>query len=91
LLWRLQLDRQLLEMASDEDVALARLMAKNFRRDAHKITAFVRFKEVATVSADRRKFLAWFEPDHHIFRRSPSQAADPLGVAISQSMSVKRR
>ncbi|MGO7033526.1 UdgX family uracil-DNA binding protein [Rhizobium ruizarguesonis] len=70
LLWRLQLDRQLLEVASDEDVARARLMAKNVRRDAHKMTAFVRFKEVAAVSADRRKFLAWFEPDHHIVRRT---------------------
>ncbi|MBB4249653.1 DNA polymerase [Rhizobium sp. BK008] len=70
LLWRLQLDRQLLEVASDEDVVRARLMAKNVRRDAHKMTAFVRFKEVGAVSADRRKFLAWFEPDHHIVRRT---------------------
>ncbi|WP_037078800.1 UdgX family uracil-DNA binding protein [Rhizobium sp. CCGE 510] len=70
LLWRLQLDRQLLEMASDEDVARARLMAKNVRRDAHKMTAFVRFKEVGSVTAGRRKFLAWFEPDHHIVRRT---------------------
>ncbi|MBY3152569.1 UdgX family uracil-DNA binding protein [Rhizobium laguerreae] len=70
LLWRLQMDRQLLEVASDEDVARARLMAKNVRRDAHKMTAFVRFKEVGAVSADRRKFLAWFEPDHHIVRRT---------------------
>lgn len=79
LLWRLQLDRQLLEVASDEDVARARLMAKNVRRDAHKMTAFVRFKEVAAVSADRRKFLAWFEPDHHIVRRTApsSNGASP--------------
>ncbi|MGZ2455400.1 UdgX family uracil-DNA binding protein [Rhizobium sp. IY2] len=70
LLWRLQLDRQLLEVASDEDVVRARLMAKNVRRDAHKMTAFVRFKELGAVSADRRKFLAWFEPDHHIVRRT---------------------
>ncbi|MDO3431583.1 UdgX family uracil-DNA binding protein [Rhizobium sp. CBN3] len=70
LLWRLQLDRQLLEVSSDEDVVRARLMAKNVRRDAHKMTAFVRFKEVGAVSAGRRKFLAWFEPDHHIVRRT---------------------
>lgn len=70
LLWRLQLDRQLLEVASDEDVVQAQLMAKNVRRDAHKITAFVRFKEVGAATADRRKFLAWFEPDHHIVRRT---------------------
>ncbi|ULR45244.1 UdgX family uracil-DNA binding protein [Rhizobium sp. K102] len=68
LLWRLQLDRQLLEVTSDEDVVRARLMAKNVHRDAHKMTAFVRFKEVGAVSAGRRKFIAWFEPDHHIVR-----------------------
>ncbi|MBX4973530.1 UdgX family uracil-DNA binding protein [Rhizobium lentis] len=70
LLWRLQLDRQLLEVTSDEDVVRARLMAKNVRRDAHKMTAFVRFKEIDAASAGRRKFLAWFEPDHHIVRRT---------------------
>ncbi|AGS22761.1 UdgX family uracil-DNA binding protein [Rhizobium etli] len=70
LLWRLQLDRQLLEVNSDEDVVRARLMAKNVHRDAHKMTAFVRFKEVGAVSAGRRKFIAWFEPDHHIVRRT---------------------
>ncbi len=70
LLWRLQLDRQLLEVASDEDVVRARLMAKNVRRDAHKMTAFVRFKEVGAAAAGRRKFIAWFEPDHHIVRRT---------------------
>ncbi|WP_163883140.1 UdgX family uracil-DNA binding protein [Rhizobium laguerreae] len=70
LLWQLQLDRQLLDVASDEDVARARLMAKNVRRDAHKMTAFVRFKEVGAVSEGRRKFLTWFEPDHHIVRRT---------------------
>lgn len=70
LLWRLQLDRQLLEVASDEDVVRARLMSKNVRRDAHKMTAFVRFKEVAAAATGRRKFIAWFEPDHHIVRRT---------------------
>jgi len=70
LLWRLQLDRQLLEMTSDEDVARARLMAKNVRRDAHKMTAFVRFKEIGTASGARRKFIAWFEPDHHVVGRT---------------------
>ncbi|WP_184469338.1 UdgX family uracil-DNA binding protein [Rhizobium esperanzae] len=70
LLWRLQLDRQLLEVISDEDVVRAQLMAKNVRRDAHKMTAFVRFKEVGAVTEGRRKFIAWFEPDHHIVRRT---------------------
>ena len=71
LLWRLQADRMLLDVASDEDVARARMMEKSVRRDAHKMTAFVRFKEVGSgISLNgRRKFLAWFEPDHHIVAR----------------------
>lgn len=71
LLWRLQTEKKLLEVISDEDVARARLMEKNVRRDAHKMTAFVRFKEVGSgISMNgRRKFIAWFEPDHHIVAR----------------------
>jgi len=74
LLWRLQSDRKLLDIVSDEDVSRARLMEKSVRRDAHKMTAFVRFKEVGSgISMNgRRKFLAWFEPDHHIVvRKAP--------------------
>ncbi len=74
LLWRLQSDKSLLDVPSDEDVSLARLMEKSVRRDAHKMTAFLRFKEVGSgISANgRRKFLAWFEPDHHIVvRKAP--------------------
>ncbi|TCR92224.1 UdgX family uracil-DNA binding protein [Rhizobium sp. BK376] len=70
LLWRLQVDRRLLDVASDEDVSLARLMAKSVSRDAHKMTAFVRFKEIkAEAENGRRGFAAWFEPDHHIVAR----------------------
>lgn len=71
LLWRLQADRRLLELASDAEVARAQLMAKSVRRDAHKMTAFVRFKEVPGASSpgERRRFAAWFEPDHHIVAR----------------------
>ena len=71
LLWRLQSDKSLLSVASDEDVSVARLMEKSVRRDAHKMTAFLRFKEVGSgISVNgRRKFLAWFEPDHHIVTR----------------------
>ncbi|QFY60738.1 UdgX family uracil-DNA binding protein [Rhizobium grahamii] len=74
LLVRLQADRRLLEQPSDEDVVRARLMEKSVRRDAHKMTAFVRFKEVGSgISVNgRRKFLAWFEPDHYIVGRKAS-------------------
>ena len=41
-------------------------MAKEVRRDIHKMRAFVRFREVA--GANEPRFVAWFEPDHHIVR-----------------------
>ncbi len=46
LLHRLQADRGLLEVATDPDVARAEAMARAVRRDAHKMHAFVRFREV---------------------------------------------
>lgn len=50
------------------DPLLRRLddMAKSVRRDIHKMRAFLRFREVADDSGPR--FIAWFEPDHHIVR-----------------------
>ncbi len=36
------------------------------RRDIHKMRAFVRFREIETDS--QRRFVAWFEPEHHIIR-----------------------
>jgi probable DNA metabolism protein len=70
LLWRLQSDRRLLELTADKDVAWARLLAKNVHRDSHKMTAFVRFKEIAGVAEGRRRFFAWFEPTHFIVART---------------------
>ncbi len=69
LLWRLQTEKALLEIASDPDVSRARLMVKSVHRDEHKMTAFVRFKEVPS-DTTRRAFVAWFEPDHHIVHRT---------------------
>lgn len=71
LLWRLQQDKALLQFKADPDVSEARKLEKSVRRDSHKMTAFVRFKEVplATGEAGRRRFIAWFEPDHFIVER----------------------
>ncbi|MDQ2067315.1 UdgX family uracil-DNA binding protein [Xinfangfangia sp. CPCC 101601] len=41
------------------------LMAKAVSRDIHKMHAFVRFREMPS-DGPRRRFAAWFEPDHHI-------------------------
>jgi len=42
------------------------VLAKAVRRDIHKMRAFVRFREVDEGAVPR--FVAWFEPDHHIVR-----------------------
>lgn len=68
-LWRLTRggERHLLEIASDIDVAKARTLAKNVRREIHKAHAFVRFKLISTDEATgRERYAAWFEPDHQI-------------------------
>lgn len=71
LLWRLRQDRALLRFKSDPDVSQARLLEKSVRRDCHKMTAFVRFKELPLPQGQggRRRFVAWFEPDHFIVER----------------------
>jgi len=55
-------------LADKADPVVHRLeaLARQVRRDIHKMTAFVRFREVATGAGPR--FVAWFEPDHHIVR-----------------------
>ncbi len=71
ILFRLLQDRRLLEIVSDVDVHRALMLQKSVRRDCHKMTAFVRFKEIDVGEAlQRRRFVAWFEPDHHIVART---------------------
>ncbi|WP_424812136.1 UdgX family uracil-DNA binding protein [Roseococcus sp. YIM B11640] len=64
LIARLQVERRLLDDAMDPDVVAARGLDRQVRRDAHKMMAFLRFREVP--AGERRRFLAWFEPDHHV-------------------------
>ena len=64
LLWRLRQDHDLLDIATDPDVAEVVAMAKAVRRDEHKMHAFVRFREVGR--EHNSHFVAWFEPEHHI-------------------------
>jgi len=64
LLWRLRSNHDLLDVATDPDVAQAAAMAKAVRRDEHKMHAFVRFREVGRERESH--FIAWFEPEHHI-------------------------
>ncbi len=64
LLSRIHADHDLMQVATDRDVALVQDMAKAVHRDQHKMKAFVRFKEIGREPKNR--FVAWFEPAHHI-------------------------
>ncbi|ANW00627.1 UdgX family uracil-DNA binding protein [Bradyrhizobium icense] len=64
LLWRLRTHHDLLELATDPDVAEITAMAKSVRRDEHKMHVFVRFREIGR--EQKSHFVAWFEPEHHI-------------------------
>jgi probable DNA metabolism protein len=68
LLWRLRADRHALADAADPLVRRLERLAKDVRRDAHKMHAFVRFREIDEPGGGGR-FVAWFEPEHHIVRR----------------------
>lgn len=74
LLVRLQGNHALLDMATDDDVHRAEAMVKTVRRERHKMTAFVRFREIA--ADDGPAFVAWFEPAHHIVRLTASFFVD---------------
>jgi DNA polymerase len=41
-------------------------MASAVRRDLHKMHAFLRFRELR--EGDETRFVAWYEPEHHILR-----------------------
>ncbi|TDQ67275.1 DNA polymerase [Maritalea mobilis] len=69
-LFHLQDDRFLLNDRSNSNIARLHQLANNVRRDSHKMKAFVRFREVPNAAANRRRFVAWFEPDHFIVERT---------------------
>ena len=51
---------------ADALVRRVEAMAKEVRRDIHKMRAFLRFRE--TGEGEAQRFVAWFEPEHHIVR-----------------------
>ncbi|CUH79147.1 UdgX family uracil-DNA binding protein [Tropicibacter naphthalenivorans] len=66
LLFALQSDQRLMSDKADPRVAKLTAMSKEVSRDKHKMTAFLRFREVGDRNAPRRSFAAWFEPTHLI-------------------------
>ena len=66
MLLRLKADRHAIDDEADPLVRRLNDLSKAVRRDIHKMHAFVRFREI-----DER-FVAFFEPEHHIVRRAAS-------------------
>ncbi len=66
LLFRLRREPKLMDDQADPLVRRLERLAKEVRRDIHKMRAFLRFREVE--DADGPRFVAWFEPEHHIVR-----------------------
>ena len=66
MLWRLQTHPRLMEDKADSDVRRIEDLARQVRRDIHKMRAFVRFRVVESEAGEH--YVAWFEPDHHILR-----------------------
>ncbi len=65
LLWRLQRNRSLLHVETDEDVAALHRLERQVRRDLHKMHAFVRFRMVSDADGAEH-YIAWYRPDHHV-------------------------
>ncbi|CAH1656530.1 MULTISPECIES: UdgX family uracil-DNA binding protein [unclassified Chelatococcus] len=55
-----------LQNRADRQLRRIEALHRSVRRDIHKMRAFVRFREVGEGKA--RRFVAWFEPEHHIVR-----------------------
>ena len=70
LLLRIKRDRNAIEDRADPLIARLHNLAKAVRRDIHKMHAFVRFREFED------RFVAFFEPEHHIVRRTASFFVD---------------
>ncbi len=66
LLTRIAADAHVIDDGADPLRQRLERMAKAVRRDIHKMRAFLRFREVADEAGAR--FVAWFEPEHHIVR-----------------------
>ena len=66
-LHRLRREPKLMEDHADPLIRKLEVIAKNVRRDIHKMRAFLRFREMQDDDGTSR-YVAWFEPEHHIVR-----------------------
>ena len=64
ILWRLVFENKtLLSHKTDDDIIKLHALVKAVRRDAYKITAFLRFREISFNGTEH--FVAWYEPEHY--------------------------
>lgn len=64
LLWRvINENRCLFKLKTDEDVMRITALVKAVRRDAYKMSAYLRFREVDHEGTEH--FIAWYEPEHY--------------------------
>ena len=69
-LWRLlDGEPELMDVATDPDVHSLGMMERAVRRSAHKMKAFVRFRETTDDNGDQA-YIAWFEPAHLVVERT---------------------
>jgi probable DNA metabolism protein len=62
-LWRVIFEnKNLIQLKTDVDVMRLYSLAKAVKRDAYKMSAFLRFREVSL--NDEEHFIAWYEPEH---------------------------
>ncbi len=62
-LWRVVFEnKNLIKLKTDEDIMQLITLAKAVKRDAYKMSAFLRFREV--VHDEQEHFIAWYEPEH---------------------------
>ena len=79
LLWRLQLNRDLLKIEVDADVSELVRMVQQVRRDEHKMHAFVRFRRVEDPDGEEH-FIAWYQPQHRILALAAPFFAERFAV-----------
>ena len=80
ILWRSRQGDATAMSAADADGARLHAMAKAVRREAHKMHAFLRFRERDPAAGDPR-FIAWFEPAHDVLADAAGHFAKRMGRA----------
>ena len=88
-LLRLQREDGLWSRTVDPDIHRLLALAKSVRRDRHKMTAFVRFREIATEAG--AAYVAWFEPVHRIVELTSPFFLTTLLALDSDLLGVMRK